>query len=87
MDRRGAGVCRIIFFEDYIMKIELENLVLERPGGIRAINQISWIFDSEVCSAVAILGANGAGKSTLLESIPGLLPIHSGSITVDDLTF
>lgn len=34
----------------------------------------------------ALVGANGAGKSTLLSLIARLIPIQSGSITVDDLT-
>ena len=67
------------------MKIELCNLVLERPGGIRAIDGVSCEFDTAHHSAVAILGANGAGKSTLLESIPGLIPIRSGAIRVDGM--
>lgn len=67
------------------MKIEINNLVLERPGGILAINRLSFCFDTGKCSSVAVLGANGAGKSTLLESIPGLIPIRSGAITVDGL--
>lgn len=68
------------------MKIELNHVVLERAGGIRAIDGISFLFDSARCSSVAVLGANGAGKSTLLESIPGLISILSGSILVDGLT-
>lgn len=67
------------------MKIELNELVLIRPGGIRAIDGLTFEFDSTRCSSVAILGANGAGKSTLLESIPGLVPIHSGAIRVDGM--
>ncbi len=67
------------------MRIELCELVLERPGGIRAVDGISYLFDSERCDAVAILGANGAGKSTLLEGIPGLVPIRSGAIRVDGM--
>ena len=65
------------------MRIELRELVLERPGGIRAIDGLTCRFDTACCPAVAILGANGAGKSTLLESIPGLVPIASGTILVD----
>jgi branched-chain amino acid transport system ATP-binding protein len=30
-----------------------------------------------------VLGANGAGKTTLLEAISGILPVKSGSITLD----
>jgi branched-chain amino acid transport system ATP-binding protein len=32
---------------------------------------------------VALIGANGAGKTTLLQTISGLLPIRSGTITFD----
>mgnify|MGYP001025780233 FL=1 len=67
------------------MKIQLENLTLERPGGIRAINGISLDFDSDRCTAVALLGENGAGKSSLLESIVGLITVHSGRILVDGM--
>lgn len=67
------------------MRIELRELVLERPGGIRAVDGVSHIFDSERCRSVALLGANGAGKSTLLECIPGLIPVHSGCVLVDGM--
>lgn len=67
------------------MRIELNNLVAERPGGICAVDGLSWTFDSASCPATAILGANGAGKSTLLEGILGLVAIRSGTIRVDGL--
>ena len=34
-------------------------------------------------SIVALLGPNGAGKSTLLKAVAGLVPVHSGRMTVD----
>ena len=34
-------------------------------------------------SIVALLGPNGAGKSTLLKAIVGLVPVHSGRISLD----
>lgn len=33
---------------------------------------------------VALVGANGAGKSTLLNTISGILPVRSGSISFDN---
>ncbi|GAB2673484.1 anchored repeat-type ABC transporter ATP-binding subunit [Kribbella swartbergensis] len=35
---------------------------------------------------VGLIGPNGAGKTTLLRSLLGLLPIRSGSITIDGRT-
>ena len=31
---------------------------------------------------VVILGPNGAGKSTFVKAIAGLVPIHSGAVTI-----
>jgi iron complex transport system ATP-binding protein len=33
---------------------------------------------------LALIGPNGAGKSTLIRSISGVVPIHAGTIKVDD---
>ena len=35
---------------------------------------------------VTIVGPNGSGKTTLLRAITGLVPIHGGTITLDDET-
>ena len=67
------------------MKIQLENLTLERAGGVCAVNGLTLDFDSDRCAAVALLGENGAGKSSLLEGIVGLIPVHSGRILVDGM--
>ena len=91
-ERFAAGVvhrhpaqCSVMPIEENIMKIQLENLTLERPGGVRALNGITLDFDSDRCAAVALLGENGAGKSSLLESIVGLITVHSGRILVDGM--
>lgn len=65
------------------MKIEIENLAVEHPGGIRALDGINCVFDSCETTSYALLGANGAGKSTLLEVMLGLTPIAAGRIRVD----
>ncbi len=48
-------------------------------------SQILWDLnlDIEKGSCTCLMGRNGVGKTTLLKCLMGLLPIHSGSITVD----
>ena len=65
------------------MIIEFAHLTIERPGGLRALDDFSAVIDSADTCALAVLGANGAGKSTLLEAIVGLVLPTSGTITVD----
>jgi branched-chain amino acid transport system ATP-binding protein len=40
-------------------------------------------LDIEAGATLALLGRNGAGKSTLVMTLAGLVPVTSGSITVD----
>src|SRR4051812_30130024 len=35
-------------------------------------------------SVVAVVGPNGAGKTTLIRALAGLVPITSGTVTIDD---
>ena len=51
-----------------------------RYGPITALREVS--VDIPRGSATALLGPNGAGKSTLLNGIAGLIPPHSGTVTV-----
>ncbi len=67
------------------MRLEFCNVTVVRPGGVRALDDVSLTFDSSETRSVAVLGANGAGKSTLLEAALGLLPLASGTIIVDGL--
>ncbi len=50
-------------------------------GDSRVIHDVS--FDVPDNAAVAIVGRNGMGKSTLLKSLIGMVPVASGSITLD----
>ena len=62
---------------------EIKELTVEY-GKLRALDRVSFsVADGE---AVALVGANGAGKSTLLLSMVGVLPLASGSVTVDGVT-
>lgn len=36
-------------------------------------------------SITAVVGPNGAGKTSLLEAVSGVIPVRSGSITLDDV--
>jgi branched-chain amino acid transport system ATP-binding protein len=40
-------------------------------------------LDVEAGTVLALLGPNGAGKTTLLLTMAGLLPAHSGTVSVD----
>lgn len=42
-------------------------------------------FEADYGSFITILGRNGAGKTTLLKSILGILPYHSGTISIDGM--
>lgn len=48
-------------------------------GVIRALKSIS--FHVEEGEIVSLIGANGAGKTTTMQSIMGLIPIKSGTVT------
>ena len=50
-------------------------------GDSRVIHDVS--FEVPDNAAVAIVGRNGMGKSTLLKSLIGMVPVASGSITLD----
>ncbi len=50
-------------------------------GESRVIHDVS--FEVGANAAVAIVGRNGMGKSTLLKSLIGMVPVASGSITLD----
>jgi cobalt/nickel transport system ATP-binding protein len=60
--------------------IEIKDLTVVYPDGTRAVDGISLtVRDGE---SIALVGANGAGKTSLLLSLVGVLPIHSGTVTV-----
>jgi len=53
-----------------------------RYGSFQALSNVD--IQVPAGSLLAVLGANGAGKSTLGRAIAGLVPVSSGSITLDD---
>ena len=60
--------------------LEVKNLNVYY-GAIHALKGISLtVQDGEL---VSLIGSNGAGKTTTLHAISGLLPVASGSITLD----
>jgi ABC-2 type transport system ATP-binding protein len=57
--------------------VEVENLYKIYPGGVKALNGISFrVSKGEIYS---ILGPNGAGKTTTMKIIATLLKPTSGS--------
>lgn len=52
------------------------------PGRFRAVDEVS--FDIHEGESVGLVGESGCGKSTLTRALLGLMPLHSGTITLDD---
>ena len=52
-----------------------------RYGELEVLKDVSFRVHSG--EMIGILGPNGSGKSTLLLTISGLIPIHSGTISLD----
>lgn len=61
--------------------IQLEK-VNQKYGG----TQILWDLDLDIKpgSRTVIMGRNGVGKTTLLKTIMGLLPVSTGSLTINE---
>lgn len=63
--------------------ITIKNLCVSYPDGTLAVDDLSLTLgDSE---NVALIGANGAGKTSFMLSLVGVLPIASGTVTVDGI--
>lgn len=60
--------------------LRADNLVVEL-GGARILEAAS--LDVAAGEVVGLIGPNGAGKSTLLRALLGLVPVQSGTITLD----
>lgn len=60
--------------------LEVKNLEV-CYGVIRALKGIS--FEVNQGEIVSLIGANGAGKTTTMQSIMGLIPVKSGTVTYD----
>ncbi len=63
------------------MQLEAENLRVEL-GGRDVLRGVSLAFRPGVLTGV--IGANGAGKTTLLRALAGIVPIRTGTITLDE---
>lgn len=53
----------------------------KRFGGLAAVNEVS--LDLWRDRIHAVIGPNGAGKSTLIKAVFGLVPVRSGTMTLD----
>jgi len=61
--------------------ITAENIVKTYPGGIKALDDISFrVEEGEICGYI---GANGAGKSTTIKILAGMLNATSGRAVIN----
>lgn len=63
--------------------INIKDLNIRYSDGHDAVKNLSLQIDKG--ETVAIIGANGAGKSTLLLSMVGIIPISSGTISINEM--
>lgn len=74
----------VILFEDFKDSIILDNVSFSY--GIKPVlSQINLKISKN--KTYAFVGESGSGKSTLVNLIAGLMPVSSGSITVDEINF
>jgi NitT/TauT family transport system ATP-binding protein len=62
-------------------RITVVDSVKEFEGGVLAVDHVS--FEAEPGEFVSVVGPSGCGKSTLLRLIAGLIPLTSGTISVN----
>ena len=62
---------------------------LQKVNQLYGGTQILWDLDMEIPtgSVTCVMGRNGVGKTTLLKCLMGLLPIASGSLTINGEDF
>jgi phosphonate transport system ATP-binding protein len=61
--------------------IRFSNASVTYPGGVHAMKDLD--LEIQQGEFVVIVGLSGAGKSTLIRAVNGLVPLTSGSLTVD----
>ncbi len=69
--------------------LQAENLVLEYPKrgrhpAFRAVDGVT--FSVKRGEVVGLVGESGSGKTTIGRSVVGLLPVHSGHLTIDGIS-
>jgi NitT/TauT family transport system ATP-binding protein len=62
-------------------RIAVVDSVKQFEGGVLAVDRVS--FEAEPGEFVSVVGPSGCGKSTLLRLIAGLIPLTSGTISVN----
>jgi urea transport system ATP-binding protein len=68
---------------DSLLKVDAVN---QYYGGSHILRNLA--FEAQLGEVTVVLGRNGVGKTTLLKSLMGVVPVKSGTITLDgqDLT-
>ncbi len=58
------------------------NKLNQSYGSSRVLRDVGFELNAGEC--LAVIGRNGAGKTTLLKSLMGVIPLRSGTVTVDE---
>ena len=61
--------------------LQFDNVTKNYPNGVHALQGVS--FTVQQGEFISVIGPSGSGKSTLLRAINALIPISSGTVTLD----
>lgn len=64
--------------------LSIKNLTCKYDDQTTILQELS--LQVELGEIICLLGASGCGKTTLLKAVAGLLPLSSGSMTLNDVT-
>lgn len=64
--------------------LAVNHLTIQDSSGLNRVDDVS--FNVQAGEIVGIAGVSGNGQSELLQALAGIIPLHSGSFSINDIT-